>query len=294
MFDESTDELCSWCRVNRYKQMQSTPYSYYDDVWQSQLKEINSKCGLSVPTDIPDPLQPVIDPYEPTDFCASDVTYTTAEGDTCDSISQAHKVASAALFMGNVNLKRCSDIPAGTRLCIPFTCDNIYTIQSNDTCRSIEKSQKFGYQDGLTLKKYNPWLNNQCTNLHMNSDVAYGHVICLGPQAGKSTGDAAGRDTTTPDDSDGYVIPEIPLPDSVPVGNGTTLRCGKWHIVTNQEPKETCTTICVQELIPWSLFLEVNPSLSADNCNSNLLNGAAYCVGPTHMWDIDFGPDDEF
>jgi hypothetical protein len=216
------------------------------------------------------------------------------EGDTCDSISQAHKVASAALFMGNVNLKRCTDIPAGTKLCIPFTCDNIYTIQPNDTCLSIEKSQKTGYQDGLTLKKYNPWLNNQCTNLHISSDVAYGHVICLGPQAGNSTGNAPDADTTTPNFSDGYAIPEIPPPDNVPLADGTTLRCGKWHVVTNQERQETCTTICVQESIPWSLFLEVNPSLNEENCDSKLLNQTAYCVGPTYGWNFDFGPDDEF
>ncbi|KAJ5204897.1 Peptidoglycan-binding Lysin subgroup [Penicillium cinerascens] len=141
--------------------MQSIPYSYYDE--------------------------PVIDHYKPsTDICSSDVTYTTVEGNTYDSISQAHNVDSAALFMGNVNLRRCSDIPAGTKLCIPFTCDNIYMIQSNDTCLSIEQSQKVGYQNGPTLKKYNSWLSNQCTNLHMNSDVAYGHAICLGPQGGIS------------------------------------------------------------------------------------------------------------
>ncbi|KZN94210.1 Glucan 1,3-beta-glucosidase [Penicillium chrysogenum] len=294
-FDESTDELCSFCRVDRYKKMQSTPYSYYSEVWQSQLQEINSECGLTVPTDIPDPLTPVIDPYEPTtDFCASDVTYTSIIGDTCDSISQTHRVASAALFMGNVNLRDCNDIPAGTKICIPFQCDNIYTLQTGDTCSSIEKAQNVGYKDGLTLKKYNSWINNQCTNLHMNSDVAYGHVICLGPQAGNSTGDAPDTDTTTPDYANGYAIPEITPPDDVPVANGTTLRCGKWHVVSNEELEVTCTAICVQESIPWSLFLEVNPSLNADSCNSKLLVGSAYCVGPTYGWNIHFdGEDDE-
>lgn len=294
-WDESTDELCSFCRVDRYKKMQSTPYSYYSETWKLQLENINSKCGLNVPTNIPDPLTPTIDPYEPTtEFCPSDVTYTSVKGDTCDSISRAHQVASAALFMGNVNLKNCNNIPSGTKLCIPFQCSHIYNLQSNDTCSSIEIAQNVGYQDGLTLKKYNPWLNNQCTNLHMNSDVAYGHVICLGPQAGNSTGDAPDTDTTTPDYSDGYAIPEIPPPDNVPVANGTTLRCGKWHVVTNKQLQETCTTICVQESIPRSLFLEVNPSLSAESCNSKLLVGTAYCAGPTYGWDFHFdGEDDE-
>ncbi|KAJ5231283.1 uncharacterized protein N7469_005871, partial [Penicillium citrinum] len=294
-WDESTDELCSFCRVDRYKKMQSTPYSYYSETWKLQLENINSMCGLNVPTNIPDPLTPTIDPYEPTtEFCPSDVTYISVKGDTCDSISRAHQVASAALFMGNVNLKNCNNIPSGTKLCIPFQCSHIYNLQSNDTCSSIEIAQNVGYQDGLTLKKYNPWLNNQCTNLHMNSDVAYGHVICLGPQAGNSTGDAPDTDTTTPDYSDGYTIPEIPPPDNVPVANGTTLRCGKWHVVTNKQLQETCTTICVQESIPWSLFLEVNPSLSAESCNSKLLVGTAYCAGPTYGWDFHFdGEDDE-
>ncbi|CAI7579339.1 unnamed protein product [Penicillium pancosmium] len=90
----------------------------------------------------------------------------------------------------------------------------------------------------------------------MNSNVAYVHIICLGPQAGNSTGDAPDTDTTTPDYSDGYAIPEIPPPDNVPVANGTTLRC--------------------------------------DSCNSMLFVGTAYCAGPTYGWDFHFdGEDDE-
>ncbi|CAI7579329.1 unnamed protein product [Penicillium pancosmium] len=111
-----------------------------------QLENINSKYGLNVPTDVPDALSPTIDPYKPTtEFCTSDVTYTSVKGDTCNSISRAHQVASAALFMGNVNLKNYDNIPAGTKLCVPFQCSNIYNLQANDTCSSIEMAQNVGY-----------------------------------------------------------------------------------------------------------------------------------------------------
>jgi hypothetical protein len=53
--------------------------------------------------------------------------------------------------------------------------------QSEDSCISIEKSQRVRYKDGTSLRKYNPWINYDCSNLQVVSDVAYGHVICLSP-----------------------------------------------------------------------------------------------------------------
>lgn len=272
--------------------MQSSPYSYYGKVWQSQLKEINAKCGLDIPTEVPDPLRPVIDPYKPSsDLCASGVTYTTVKGDTCDTISLSHKVSSANLFIGNINLINCNRIPVGTNLCIPFECDRVYSIQKNDTCFSIETSQGLGWGDGTTLQRYNPWLKNRCTNLQIASENVYGHVMCLGVQDENSNTKAPDFDTTTPSYGDGYVIPIIEPPAGVEVAKGTTLECGRWY-VRGKGSKDTCTKICVQNSIPWGLFLEVNPSLSADSCEENLVDGTAYCVGPGYSWDIHFEGDD--
>ncbi|KAJ6070768.1 CAZyme family GH55 [Penicillium canescens] len=282
-----TAELCSSCHVDRFRNMQSTPYSEYDITFQSQLKYINSKCGLNIPTDIPDPLQPTIDPYKPSDSCASGIKYITVAGDTCDSIATKYKVSSAALFIGHVNLFECEDIAVGTELCMPFQCETVYTIKSNDTCISIEKAQSVGYNDGSSLRKWNPWINYDCSNLQTVSDVAYGHVICLSPQSGSSNDTAPAIDPTSPSYADGYWIPERPPPHNATIAEGTTLRCGKWYVVTNEALQETCTTVCVKNKIPWTLFMEVNPSLSTNNCDK-LVNGTAYCAGPTYGWDESF------
>ncbi|KAJ6002064.1 CAZyme family GH55 [Penicillium canescens] len=60
----------------------------------------------------------------------------------------------------------------------------------------------------------------------------------------------------------------------------------------NEAMQENYTTICVQKKIPWSLFLEANPSVSADKCNDNLDNGFTYYAGPTYGWDLFLDRDD--
>ncbi|KAL2811038.1 pectate lyase superfamily protein-domain-containing protein [Aspergillus granulosus] len=262
-----TSELCSFCNVRRYQMMQSTSYSVYDKYYQSDLEYINEACGLSLPTEMPDPLMALDDPYEnDIGFCASDITYTAKFGDTCDTIAKLFKVSSAALFMGNLNLLECSSIPEGTKLCIPFSCEVIHVLENGDTCKSIEEGLGIEDANGATIRKYNPWLTYDCANLHESSDVAYGHVLCAFPQAGNSTTSPPGQDTTTPGYADGYAIPEIPPPDGATLAEGTTYRCGRWHTVTNEEIEETCCT---------------------------LVEGLTYCVGPTYEWDLVFDPEDE-
>ncbi|KAJ5317598.1 CAZyme family GH55 [Penicillium antarcticum] len=277
------DRFCSPCNIDRFQKMQSTPYSEYDISFQSQLKNMNSKCGLNIPTDFPDFLQPRTNLNKPSGSCVSGIEYTTVEGDTCDSIATKYNVSSAALFIGHDNLLECEDIVVGTELCMPLQCEKVYTIKSRDTCNSIEKSQGIRYKE---LRKYNPWIDSYCSNLHTVSDVAYGHVVCLSPQAGISNEIAttSWMDPTSPPEADGYAIPERPPPQNATIAERTTTRCGRWHVVTNKIVQETCTTVCMQNQIYWSLFMEVNPSLSADNCDK-LVSGTAYCVGPTYGWD---------
>ncbi|KAE8358058.1 hypothetical protein BDV27DRAFT_163928 [Aspergillus caelatus] len=146
--------------------MQSTSYSIYDETYQSDLEFMNSKCDLSAPTDIPPPIEEPANPYANNlTFCASDTTYTTVSGDTWDNIALKHSVSSAALFIGNPNLFNCKDIPAGIELCLPFTCKPTYTLKDSDTCVSIEKSLGLGYAAGYNVRKYNPWLTHDCSNL---------------------------------------------------------------------------------------------------------------------------------
>ncbi|OGM39526.1 hypothetical protein ABOM_012090 [Aspergillus bombycis] len=292
--DMPTDELCSYCYVKRYEMMQSTSYSIYDETYQSDLIFMNSKCDLSAPTDIPPPIEEPANPYANNlTFCASDTIYTTVSGDTCDTIALKHSVSSAALFIGNPNLFNCKDIPAGIELCLPFTCEPTYTLKDGDTCVSIEKSLGLDYAAGYNVRKYNPWLTRDCSNLQEASNEVYGKVLCGAPQGGTSTGTAPPVGVTslpqTGDDT------ESPPPTNATVPEGTTLRCARWHVVADQEAKETCTKICVKESIDWELFLKANPSLTIGVCDEKLVVGNAYCVGPIAGFDSNYSNsgDDE-
>ena len=289
--DMPTAELCSYCYVKRYEMMQSTPYSIYDKTYQSNLVFMNYKCGLSVPTDIPPPIEKLMDPYaNNSTFCASDTRYITAFRDTCDTIALKHDVSSAALYMGNPNLLNCNNIPVGTELCLPFTCTPTYNLKDGDTCYSIEKSLGLRYASGYNVRKYNPWINCNSANLYDASPEEYGTTLCAGPQGGTANGTAPLPDKTLWDDF------EIPPPTNVTVAEGTTFRCTRWHVVADQDgaEKETCTKICVQESLDWKLFVAGNPSLTAGVCDDKLVVGNAYCVGPdVHLFGDDEDDEDD-
>lgn len=106
--DMPQGELCLYCYITCYKMMQATPYSIYDKSYQSDLKFMHSKCGLSRPRNILPPLQEFLDPYKNNlTFCISETTYTADPGDTCDLIAWKYSVSSALLYIGNPNLHNC-------------------------------------------------------------------------------------------------------------------------------------------------------------------------------------------
>lgn len=83
-------------------------------------------------------------------------------------------------------------------------------------------------------------------------------------------------------ESTGY-MPYVTSPGvNATVANGTTTYCGKWHVASSGD---TYASICMQESITSSLFLEVNPSLVGDDCSSRLVEGTSYCVGPIYEWE---------
>ncbi|KAL4973540.1 hypothetical protein BDW66DRAFT_153726 [Aspergillus desertorum] len=135
------NEICSYCYVERYRIMQRTPYSTYDDFYKSVLETINKRCGLSGPTEIKEiPLD-----RPPTE---------KPKWDTCTSIAKANSVSSAALYMGNQDTVRwCSSIKAGLELCLPLQCEETYELQPSDTCRSIEFAFELEVDD---VRKFNP------------------------------------------------------------------------------------------------------------------------------------------
>ncbi|KAJ6007783.1 hypothetical protein N7540_011759 [Penicillium herquei] len=172
-------ELCSYCYTERLQMMQRTPYSAYDDYYQTVLEAINTRCGLDAPTEILE--IPRDEPEKETKFCASDENYTTVEGDTCTSIAKAKSLSSAALYMGNQDLiLECGSLSAGLTFCLPFTCETTYSIQSSDNCSDIEYAFSLNTYD---LRKFNPWISYDCDNLQVASKI-YGTNICLTPQGG--------------------------------------------------------------------------------------------------------------
>ena len=286
--DMSSTHMCSFCYTHRLAIMQDSSYSIYDIKYQEELAYINQRCELSFPTRIPPSL--TLEPEDEFANCGTGNWHTTSTGETCDIISTAMKVSSAALFMANqYRVSNCSSnnvLPTGVRLCLPPTCGSTYKLSdTEEQCYSIESSMRGTIMPGDVLR-YNPWVGHGCSNL-LSSSVTYGKIICLGPQNGPHAGSVAVNDTTTPITASGYSYDLLAPPMNATVPTGTTLNCGKWHVAVLGD---TCTSICVSQQIPSDLFLTVNKALgaTADGCTAHLKQGNAYCVGPNEDWEAPY------
>jgi hypothetical protein len=166
------------------------------------------------------------------------------------------------------------------KLCIPMACTSTYLLQPNDTCVSIEAEQSYEIGD---VRRYNPWVEFDCSNLQSTTGI-HGHVICLGNQGGSTYTATAPIPGVTlgPGEHGGYVQGIVAPPSNATVADGTTLRCGKWHVAAEGE---SCPAICLQEHITSRLFLQANPSLDSADCTGSLNPGYAYCVGPNPAWE---------
>jgi hypothetical protein len=270
-------ELCHTCYIRRLAFMQSSQYSIYDEFYKVELEYVYSECGVSGPTDIPPPLTVGDPPAAP--YCITGKSYATVEGDTCESISNKTSVSSAALYMGNQDLlPDCSRIDAGLSLCVPITCQTYY-VRPTDTCATIEVA--LGLEFGI-LRHYNSWLDWECENLQPATDF-YGKMICVSPQGGTFTGTASPKPPLPTGGSDGYTDTRVPPPEGATVAQGTTLNCGRWHVVA---PGDSCSSICLQGGLTISLFKTVNPSIDTGSCSLSLQEGTALCTGPTYKWNV--------
>ncbi|GFF95201.1 hypothetical protein IFM53868_07900 [Aspergillus udagawae] len=201
------------------------------------------------------------DPYKNNlTFCISEPTYTAVSGDTRDSISLKYKCVTCLAVHGRPNLHDCRNIPTGMELYIPLSCNPTYTRKDNNTCIFVEASLGLPYSTGATLHKFNPWLLNNCSNLHVASNQVYGHVLCGAPQGGAATGAAPPPGVTSLPQTGSYT--ETAPPTNATVAKSTTFRGGKWtgHRQT---------------------FLRANPSLAAGDCDGLLVARDAYSMLPT-------------
>ncbi|KAH8819474.1 hypothetical protein F5884DRAFT_865091 [Xylogone sp. PMI_703] len=246
-------------------------YSWFENsyVWAQ------SQCSISGPTE---PQQPLIAPDPiPSSICASGNKFTTADGDSCDSVSLAHSVSSAALFMGNPDMiGNRSALTPGMSLCLPFSCQT-YTLQAGDTCFAIETAYNL-----TSLQSFNPWIDDECYNLHIYPKT-YRNILCISPPGGPyNNSNPVTITSSLPRVSTGYSDGVVPPLTNQTIAPNTTLNCGSWHTAT---ANDTCTTICVQYRITYNLFTAVNPSLASGDCTTDLAVSLTYCVGPIRAWN---------
>ena len=259
--------------------MQSSPYSFYNEYYKGALEHVYATCEeCNGPTDIP-PMLPDDDPvFEP--FCLSNKTYTSCEGETCESIANCTGVSGAALYISNQALiPDCSAIPPGTDLCIPSACEQ-YHVRPSDTCRSIEAALELSQG---TLRYFNPWINLDCSNLQSAASF-YGRIICTSPQGGRYNVPIAQRGRQQPPRRDGHARVVVDPPEGCDLAEGTTRDCGRWHVV---EEGDTFVSIAMRNRIPAKLFRQVNPSLRGEDCDEALVKGTVVCVAPTYGWTVD-------
>ncbi|OQE08182.1 hypothetical protein PENVUL_c010G01802 [Penicillium vulpinum] len=274
--DLPTADLCSYCNVQQLALLQANAYSdAYTEDWKLTYEAVAQACNLTV-SDF-DPVQSAFNVTVPAVEvdCISGNTYTTKEGDTCDSIAQTYGVSAATMFYINPNIVNCSSIWTGTDLCLPQTCSSIYTVQDNDTCSTVAADYALLTVD---IINFNSQLNVNCSNL-VDPVPYWGSTLCVSTPGGPYTGQPL--NTTTDDSGSSIVSP----PAGSPVATGTTTNCGAWF-VNEATLNLTCAQICLSNLIAINLFTEANPSLNKTTCDSDLVGGAAYCVDPLPGWDF--------
>ncbi|KAF5602849.1 uncharacterized protein FSUBG_7489 [Fusarium subglutinans] len=271
----SKSDLCSYCNVEQYKIMQADAYTgAYDEYAQSNYQYVAKTCDLKVDNfNATDSAFNVTNPDASSDICVSGKIYDAKAGDSCDSIALSQGVSAATMYYINSNIFDCTKIAAGTNLCLPLTCTNIYQVQKGDTCLDIALNN--GIMSDQLLS-YNSQLNWNCTNLH-DADPYWGSTLCVSTPGGLYAGQPLNNNTAN-------VEPQrVDPPSGTTVANGTTLECSHWF---TYDGDLSCTQICLANDVAINLFTEINPSLNKTTCDQDLIVGNAYCVEPVTGWDL--------
>ncbi|EXU95641.1 LysM domain protein [Metarhizium robertsii] len=279
-------QLCSYCFGTKLRMMQQSPYSGYDELFANTLEIVNEKCGIDSPI-TPQRELNGINPTRPAS-CPSGQAHVGREGDTCDTIALANSVSAATLYFLNPGLTNCSDIAAGTQLCLPDKCNTVYQVQEGDRC--VEVAVRAG-TSWMKLVDWNLGLDSRCSNL-WSRDPFWGRVICTSvpgggfintgshsPEGGIGNGNTGGQGGS----GDGYADDIVEPPKGAAVAEGTAKKCGKY---VQAKDHDTCSRMVSSRAVPMDLFLQVNPSLgTAAECDSKLVDGALYCVHPFRYWN---------
>ncbi|KAF4489259.1 LysM domain-containing protein [Colletotrichum fructicola Nara gc5] len=103
--------------------------------------------------------------------CAA--SYHVQDGDTCDSIAEAHSVPSRELLEANDHLDNwCGGIQVGQDLCLPAQC-NLHLVTPDDSCDSVTAEYGVSIDN---LSEWNPKIYIQCDGF--NKTIS--GFICVG------------------------------------------------------------------------------------------------------------------
>ncbi|KAL2812859.1 hypothetical protein BJX63DRAFT_432363 [Aspergillus granulosus] len=243
----TAEQSCSDCMLGATQIQLNSPFGYSDD-FAADFSSLTSSCGATgypftssavyaLPPSSTESPDSIVTPT-----CSS--PYHVQAGDSCDSIALAHNVSTHAILVAGDLSPTCSNMQAGSALCLPDPCD-LYRVQDSDTCDSIVAAHSS--VNDVQLLNWNLNINMICGNIaHL-----VGTLICVS--------------------SPGGPLPSVTVTESLP---GTTAATAEPK-PTNAPPESTayCGRCLV---IPDFYFL--NPGINA-NC-TNLLLGLAYCVQP--------------
>lgn len=272
-----TEDLCSYCYLEKFALMQADAYSgAYEENWQSTYETVAAACNVTgAAFNVTDSVFNVTVPASEA-TCVSGKTYTTQAGDTCDSIALANSVSAASMYYINSDIHNCSDVAAGTSLCLPSACVDTYTVQENDTCTSIAVDAGLWTSD---VRTFNTLLDWNCSNLHSTSPY-WGTTLCVSTPGGTYNGSSSSATASVGGDSGSAAVADSPA--GATVATGTTTDCATWYVA---DGSLTCTQICLNYGVAINLFTEANPALNKTTCDDDLVVGDAYCLDPITGWD---------
>lgn len=209
--------------------------------------------------------------------------YVTKAGDTCDSIAQSNLVSSGTLFYSNPLLVGCSNLKAGTELCLPPQCKSLYKIKAGDDCVNV------AFTNGISWQQLVDWNGMvDCSGSNMQGDnLEWGSLICVSPPGGTFATPPANETGTGVEGpgatGDGYGKELVDVPPGASLAPQTTTKCGGYYTV---KTGDTCLAILVTGDTSSDLFIAANPWLrSSQLCDSRLIVGRTYCLHPLKNLD---------
>ncbi|RMD41456.1 hypothetical protein DV735_g3659, partial [Chaetothyriales sp. CBS 134920] len=252
---------CSDCMLGVVQIQLNSPFGYDDD-FAEQFASTTASCGKSEYT-FTSPAAYAINstitaPADPSATPPCSQPYQVQAGDTCDSIATLQGVSTYAIIQAGALRPDCSNLLAGSSLCLPESCD-VYRVQPGDTCDTI-----LAAHSGLTgvhLAAWNPNLNSICGNI----DALVDSFLCV------SAPGSLGQVTVSTSLPVSTATEPAPVPTNAHQDSNT--RCVTWYTV---QEGDYCQAVSIRQGISLQDFHFLNPQIN-EEC-TNLWLGTAYCV----------------